>query len=78
MFLFSGFENVPAEYLPLVLILAFVPILPNLWCIYHAFQREFPTPAEKMAWIGVGIFIPVLGGLIYLIWGRRRGRKAAL
>jgi hypothetical protein len=78
MFLFSGFENVPAEYFPLFLILAFIPILPNLWCIYHAFQREFPTPAEKMAWIGVGIFIPVLGGLIYLIWGRRRGRKAAL
>lgn len=77
MFIFSGYKTVPAEHIPLFMALAIIPILPNMWCIYHAFKREFPTPAEKMAWMGVGVFIPVVGGLIYLIWGRRRGHKTA-
>jgi hypothetical protein len=78
MFLFSGFQSIPKEYFPVFLVLAVIPILPNLWCIYHAFNREFPTVAEKMAWIGLGVFVPVIGGLIYLIWGRKRGQKIAL
>ena len=78
MFIFSGFKNIPSEYFPIFLILTIIPILPNLWSIYHAFQREFPTTAEKMAWIGLGVLVPVVGGLIYLIWGRRRGQKIAL
>ncbi len=61
----------------LVLILLALPILPNLWSIWHAFNREFPTPAERLAWIGVGVFIPVLGGVAYLLVGRKRAKKPA-
>jgi hypothetical protein len=27
---------------------------------------------EKMSWIAAGVFLPVLGGLLYVFWGRRR------
>ena len=53
------------------LILA-IPILPNLWCIWHAFTHEFPGENEQKLWIRAGIFLPVLGGLAYLFYGRRR------
>jgi hypothetical protein len=59
----------------LISILAFVPIIPNLWAIWHCFRRDFPTPAEKMAWFGIAVFVPVLGGLAYLLFGRKRGKK---
>lgn len=49
-----------------------LPILPNFWCIWHAGRHAFPGPTEQMQWIRVGVFVPVLGGLIYLIWGMRR------
>jgi drug/metabolite transporter (DMT)-like permease len=50
-------------------------ILPNYIAIWQSFHREFPTPLERMFWFLLAIFIPLLGGLAYLIWGRKRGRK---
>ena len=59
----------------LVLALAAIPMLPNLWSIRHAFSRYFPTREEKKLWILVAVFIPVLGGLAYLFVGRKRAQK---
>lgn len=56
------------------LILLAIPILPNLWCIWHAYSRDFNNPNERMIWMGVGVFLPVVGGLLYLLIGRRRAR----
>lgn len=58
-----------------ILVLLTVPILPNLWCIWHAYRSRFPTTVEKMAWVMVGIFFPVLGGLVYLLFGYKRSNK---
>ncbi len=61
--------------LVLALVLLAIPILPNLWSIWHAFHRDFPTVQEKMIWISVAVFIPVLGGVAYILFGRPRSRK---
>ena len=66
----------PPEYLVFYLLLFIVPIVPNLWSIWHAFNRYFPTKQEKMIWIGLCIFIPVFGGIGYLLFGLRRSQKA--
>ncbi len=60
------FEN------PVLIILILLPILPNLWAIIHIFRNDFDTPQEKMIWLGLAVFIPVIGGLVYLFLGRRR------
>jgi len=65
--------GIPPEKLPLALIILAVPILPNLWAIWHIFRRDFATPQEKMAWLAAAVFLPVLGGLVYLFFGRKRG-----
>ncbi len=57
---------------PVLIFLAFLPILPNLWAIFHIFKNDFDTPQEKMIWLAVSVFIPVIGGLVYLFLGRRR------
>lgn len=49
-----------------------LPILPNLWGIWHVFRNDFHTALEKMAWIGACVFVPVLGGLFYIAIGRKR------
>ena len=54
-----------------------LPILPNFIAIWHSFHREFPTHMEKMFWFLLAIFVPLLGGIIYCIWGRKRGRKTS-
>lgn len=51
-----------------------LPIIPNLWCIWHAGKHAFPGPDEQKLWIRTGVFVPVLGGLLYLAIGMRRAR----
>lgn len=58
-----------------ILVLIALPALLNLWGIRHAFHRAFPTPQERLLWIGVCIFVPLLGGLAYLFFGMRRSRR---
>lgn len=58
-----------------VLALLTIPIIPNLWSIWHAFHRAFPTDTERLAWLGIAVFVPVLGGIAYIIFGRPRARK---
>ena len=49
-----------------------LPILPNLWCIWHAQRHTFPGPDEQKHWVRLGTFVPVLGGLLYVLFGWRR------
>lgn len=67
--------DLPTSQLLLILVLLALPILPNLWAIWHSFHAEFATHQEKMVWLAVNIFVPVLGGLVYLFWGRKRARR---
>lgn len=53
-----------------------LPILPNLWAIWHAMRHEFPGEREKYWWTLGAVFVPVLGGLAYLLFGLRRGKPA--
>ena len=52
-----------------------LPILPNLWAIWHIFRSDFATAQEKLAWLGAAVFLPVLGGVTYIILGRKRGTR---
>jgi len=58
--------------LAVFLVLAAIPIIPNLWAIRHALYHNFATNQEKMLWIGAAVFIPVAGGLAYIFFGRGR------
>ncbi|EHJ46645.1 hypothetical protein DFW101_0628 [Solidesulfovibrio carbinoliphilus subsp. oakridgensis] len=63
--------------LALLITLLVLAILPNYIAIWQSFHREFPTPLERMFWFLLAIFVPLLGGIAYLIWGRKRGRKTS-
>ncbi len=62
---------------PWALLLLVLPILPNLWAILHIFRCDFNTAQEKMVWIALAVFVPLLGGIAYLVLGRRRGVKVS-
>lgn len=70
--MFDIISQIPQDKLPLLIALLALPILPNLLAIWHIFRNDFPTPQEKMAWIGGAVFLPVLGGVAYFLFGRKR------
>ena len=62
--------------LPLwVLLLLFLPALLNLWAIWHAYNHNFPSSQERVLWMCAGVFLPVVGGLLYALVGFRRVLK---
>lgn len=73
--MFETLSQLSASQYFLIGALLVLPILPNLWAIWHCFHRDFPTVNEKLTWLGIAVFIPVIGGLAYLVVGRKRGKK---
>lgn len=65
------FADIPVWALPVLL----VPILPNMWAIWHLYKNEFPTHQERAAWIVAQVVLPVVGGLGYILFGARRAVK---
>lgn len=65
------FADIPVWALPLLLL----PIVPNLWSIWHLYRHEFPTYQERSAWIVAQVILPVIGGVGYILIGRKRAIK---
>lgn len=57
------------------LILLFIPALVNLWAIWHTFTHEFSSTRQRMLWMLVTVFVPLIGGTIYLIFGYKKSGK---
>lgn len=47
----------------------------SLYAIWDASRRDFGSPTARFGWIQLSLMVPFLGGLAYLIFGRKRGRK---
>ncbi len=60
---------------PWQLALCFLPVLLNLWAIWHASSHDFPGELERPLWMILTVFVPFFGGLIYLCFGLRRSRR---
>jgi len=47
----------------------------SLYAIWDAFHRDFGSNNAKFGWIQLAVMVPFFGGLAYLFFGRKRGRK---
>lgn len=47
-----------------------LPMLPTFWSIWHIWNHSFITFQRKMLWLAFVVFVPVIGGLVYIVWGR--------
>lgn len=57
-------------------LIALIPILPNLWGVWHTWSHDFGGDfSRKTLWLVICVFLPVLGGLLYLLAGRRHAGK---
>ena len=66
-------------------LVALIPMLPSFWSIWHIWSHEFETPQQRALWLVLVeswyqkdkvlvVFLPVLGGIIYIFTGRTKAR----
>ena len=49
-------------------LVAIIPILPNLWGVWHIWSHDFNDDLpKKVIWLMLCVFLPVVGGLLYLL-----------
>lgn len=53
------------------LLVAALPILPNMWSIWHIWNHAFAGPEQRAKWLVLVVFVPVVGGIVYILCGRR-------
>lgn len=58
-------------------IIALIPMLPSFWAIWDVWKRSFPSFQQKALWLCLVVFLPVLGGLVYIIHLLLAGRRQA-
>jgi hypothetical protein len=64
----------PSQWM-LILGIVGVFVAVSLFAIWDAFHRDFGSSNAKFGWIQLAVMVPFFGGLAYLIFGRKRGRK---
>jgi len=53
----------------------FFPIIFTCWAIIDLAYRDFGSVKKKALWGVFVVFVPYLGGPVYLIFGRRKGKR---
>ncbi|MDR3641566.1 MAG: PLDc N-terminal domain-containing protein [Humidesulfovibrio sp.] len=64
----------PSQWI-LILGLVAVFVGVSLYAIWDALHRDFGSSNAKFGWVQFAVMVPFLGGVAYLIFGRKRGRK---
>ncbi len=53
----------------------FIPVIFIFWALYDLNQRNFKNITERYYWMLLVTFFPVVGALIYLLFGRKRSTR---
>lgn len=51
-------------------------VFTSWWAIRDAFSRQFASTNEKLFWVQLAVLVPFLGGILYAVFGRKRGKPA--
>ncbi len=54
------------------LIIIFVPCALGIWAFIDILTSEFISSTDKIIWLLVVVFIPVLGFVLYFTYGRKQ------
>ena len=59
----------------LAILIFLLPMVPTFFAIVDLAYRDFGSIRKKAIWGVFVVGVPCLGGIVYLIFGRRQGKK---
>lgn len=57
-------------------VIMILAVLTYLYCLYHLFTNKSLIGSQKLIWLLIILFIPLLGCIAYLMYGRNSGAQA--
>ncbi|NVL89849.1 MAG: PLDc_N domain-containing protein [Desulfobacterales bacterium] len=60
------------------IVILLLPIIFTFWAIIDLAHRDFASIKKKALWGIFVVFVPYIGGPVYLIFGRRRVSNSSL
>lgn len=55
--------------------LAIVPLILTLYCIFDISRSKFNDPLNKVVWMLIVLFVPIIGSILYLAVGRSQKKS---
>ena len=50
-------------------------MVPTFWSIWHIWSHAFSSPLQRSKWLVLVVFLPVIGGILYIFTGRGKAGK---
>ncbi|WP_424292348.1 PLD nuclease N-terminal domain-containing protein [Daejeonella sp.] len=73
--LFLNLGQAELFLLMLVSLLAIVPLILTLYCIFDISRSKFNDPLNKVLWVLIVLFVPLIGSILYLVLGRSQKKS---
>lgn len=65
-----AFLNIGGPEIFILVLFAGLPLLLTIYCLYDITRSTFKDPTNKIVWAIITVFVPVLGAILYLVFGR--------
>jgi len=69
----TGFLGLAAGAMIFAWIIGLLGFVLFLWALIDVIRRQFTNPNDKILWIVLILFLGVIGPILYLIIGRKKG-----
>ncbi len=66
------FMNLGTPEIIIILLAVGLPLILTVYCIIDIMRSSFPDQANKLLWIIIVLLAPLIGSLLYLVWGRHQ------
>ena len=70
------FMNLGTSDMIIVLFALGMPLILTVYCIIDIMRSNFTDQTNKLLWIIIVLLAPIIGSLLYLVWGRNQKASA--
>ena len=70
------FMNLGTSEMIIVLFALGMPLILTVYCIIDIMRSNFTDQTNKLLWIIIVLLAPIIGSLLYLVWGRNQKASA--
>lgn len=69
------FMNLGTPEIILLLLVGGLPLILTIYCLFDITRSRFKEPLNKLLWVLIVLFVPIMGSILYLVIGRSQKKS---